>query len=72
MKSKKGMTAEARMRNAKKWLMREWPENLLAAYCRRFKITNDLAENELARLGYWDQLQTQSYEQQGIEYEYLI
>lgn len=72
MKSKKRLDKEGRTRNARKWLQQQWPKNLLQAYSRRYSVSETLACDELMMLGYWDEIQIQSYEQESIEWEYMV
>lgn len=59
-----------RMRNMKKWLKKADRKNLVATYCRRFAVSEITATDELAALGYWDNIQIQRYDKNGIEWEF--
>lgn len=70
MKGTKRLDRVGRMNNAKKWLRQQWPDNFEQAYCRRYSVSEAVAIAELAALGYWDEMQIQSHQQAGTEYEY--
>lgn len=69
-RSRRYLTAEARLHDARKWLLRHRQADLLNAYCRRYKVSELVAWDELARLGYWDELHIQAYEKEGFAWEY--
>lgn len=68
----KKLKPEERLRNAEKWLRtnRSHIKDLIAAYCKRYKVSATDAHYELLGLGYKEQLTIQFYEKEGIEWEY--
>jgi len=68
----KKLTPEDRMRNAKRWLRQPHQriKDLIAAYCKRYKVSHTDAYYELVELGYGDQIAIEAYEKEGIEWEY--
>jgi len=70
MKSRKNLYRKGRMNQAKKWLLLHHPDNLVQAYIRRYKVSEARAIDDLIFLGYQDEIQIQSYEQEGVEWEY--
>ncbi len=70
--AKKKLAGNGRLRDAKKWLLNYPQNNLIAAYSKRYGVTPDVAEEELMRLGYYDDICMQRYEQNGIEWEYRV
>jgi hypothetical protein len=78
MKKKKGkgpinprkLNIEDRKKHAKKWLMRNRPKDLLAAYGKKYGISKSTAQWELEEIGFRDEVAIQLYEKDGIEWEY--
>ncbi len=72
-RKKLGKVAE-RLEKALRWLMhKQGPKkDLVAKYARRFRVSKDDAFWELAKLGYYDEIQIERYEQDGIEWEYRV
>jgi len=45
---------------------------LLAAYTKRYGVDPDIARDELMQLGFYDELCIQSYDKEGIDWEYRV
>jgi hypothetical protein len=72
-RSLKKLSAAERKNNAKKWLQssQRLPKgSLLSIYSKRYGILEKDAYIELMELGYYDRLQIEYYEEEGIEWEY--
>jgi hypothetical protein len=60
------------MKDALRWLRKGNPARPLTdAYMRRYRVGRWIAREELMSLGYKDDVQIESYEKQGIEWEYM-
>lgn len=70
--SKKKLTGEARLKDAKRWLHRHPPKDLIAGYSRRYGVSHMTAIDDLMGLGYYDEIYIQQYEKEGIEWEYRV
>jgi len=68
----KKLPPEDRVQNAKRWLRQPHLriKDLIAAYCKRYKVSHTDAYYELMELGYGDQIAIEAYEREGIEWEY--
>jgi len=68
----KKLKSEERLRNAEKWLRQPHLKikDLVAAYCKRYRVSSTDAHYELLELGYKDAFIIQAYEKEGIEWEY--
>jgi hypothetical protein len=68
------LNPEDRQRNAKKWLIRPkpMPKDLVAAYAKRYAVSDAVAHWELLELGYRDEIAIQAYEKDGVEWEYKV
>jgi hypothetical protein len=68
----KKLKPEERLRNAEKWLRTPQASirDHIAAYCKRYKVSSSDAYFDLVQLGYKDQLAIETYEKEGIEWEY--
>jgi hypothetical protein len=74
-RSLKKLSAAERKNNAKKWLSSSqgFPKgSLLRSYANRYGILENDAFFELMELGYYDMLQIEYYEEEGIEWEYQV
>ncbi|WP_462326126.1 hypothetical protein, partial [Desulfoplanes sp.] len=71
-KSKKKLVRDNRLNNAKRWLHKHPQKNLLAAYTKRYGVDPDIARDELMQLGFYDELCIQSYDKEGIDWEYRV
>ena len=66
------LSAKDRLENARRWLRKGAPRNLLEAYVKRYGVSHYDAHVELHSLGYREQLAIESYERDGIEWEYKV
>ena len=48
------------------------PQDLVSAYSKRYNCSLDTAYWELRELGFKDEVDIQSYEKDGIEWEYKV
>lgn len=71
-KLRKQFTRESRIIDAKKWLRKSDPQNIIAAYARRYGVSQGVAERELVGIGYLDKIMIQGYEEEGIAWEYRV
>ncbi len=56
-----------------KWLSSSGPpDNLIDSYSKRYGCSKFDAETELMEIGYYDEIQIQSYENDGVEWEYRV
>jgi hypothetical protein len=69
-RSRKKLDAEERKRDAKKWLFRGIPKDLLVTYAQRYGVSTSTAHHELVALGFKDNLSIEFYEAEGVEWEY--
>ena len=60
--------------DASRWLkkLRARPKSLVEAYVKRYAVTETVASEELASIGYYDEVLIQEYEKKGIEWEYRV
>ena len=70
--SRRKLSAEARLENARRWLRQGAPRNLLEAYVKRYGVSHYDAHAELHALGCREQLASASYEKDRIEWEYKV
>lgn len=70
--SKKKLTGNARINDAKKWLVNHYPKDLVSSYCKRYNVSSDIAEQELIQLGFYDDIFIQHYKKEGIDWEYRL
>ena len=72
-KSKKKLQGKGRTNDATRWLQsRERPKNMVAAYAKRYGVTEPVARDELISIGYYDEILIQEYEAEGIKWEYMV
>jgi hypothetical protein len=71
-KTRQKLAPKARKQDALRWLMRDIPKNLLAAYSKRYGLAGGDAHVELIELGFDDTLRIQFYECEGTEWEYKM
>lgn len=72
LRSKKKLSSAARIEDARKWLRTGIPTHLLtAAYVKRYGVEHCMAQEELIGLGYKESVQVESFEREGIEWEYI-
>ena len=71
-RSRRRLTPEVRLKNARKWLVQSPRADLLSEYRRRYSVEESVAYVELVQLGYRDDLRIQEYERQGIAWEYKV
>ncbi|NHN39990.1 hypothetical protein G8764_22055 [Pseudomaricurvus alcaniphilus] len=72
--SKKKLAGKGRITDATRWLkqLRNFPENLVEAYSKRYKVSEIDAREELVGIGYYEAVLIQEYEKIGIEWEYRV
>ncbi len=71
--AKKKLKGKSRTNDAVKWLRsNSFPKDLLAAYCKRYGVSEAEANGELMQIGYYDELQIQGYQKQGIKWKYQV
>jgi len=71
--SKKKLAGKGRLNDAERWLRsRSLPENLVESYAKRYSVSEIIASEELMSIGYYDDILIQKYENDGIEWEYMI
>ena len=66
------LTVKARKQDARRWLERHIPKDLLTAYSKRYGIPGGDAHIELTELGFDDTLRIQFYEHEGTQWEYRV
>ena len=66
------LSAKDRLDNARRWLRQGAPTNLLEAYVKRYRVSHYDAYVELHTLGHREQLAIESYEKDGVEWEYKV
>ena len=76
-KSRLKMKPAERIVDAKAWLKKQilsvgLPDKLIEEYRKRFHVNEDTAFWELAEIGYYDEVQVERYERDGIEWEYKV
>ena len=72
-RSLRKLLRDQRKKNASRWLsQRPLSNNLLSAYTDRYGVPPTEAHIELLELGYRDEIAIQTYEQDGIEWEYKV
>ena len=69
-KIQKKIDPENRMKDAEVWLSEESPKDLLTSYSKRYGVSPAISHDELFELGCADDLYIQSFESQGIDWEY--
>jgi len=70
--SKKKLTGDSRINDAKKWLANHYPKDLVPSYCKRYGVSSNVAEKELIQLGFYDDIFIQHFEREGIDWEYRV
>ncbi len=70
--AKKKLTGKNRFKDAEKWLIIHPQKDIISAYSNRYGVTKNIAEEELMRLGYYDEICIQQYEKDGVEWEYRV
>jgi hypothetical protein len=70
--AKKKLSGKGRINDAKKWLANHHQNDLIAAYCKRYGVESEIAEDELIQLGFDDEVYIQHFEKEGIEWEYRV
>ena len=71
-RSRRQLSPDARLKNARKWLAERPTEDLLNQYRRCYHVTEMVAYVELVQLGYEDTLRIQAYERDGIAWGYMV
>ena len=71
--AKKKLQGKGRTNDAKKWLQsNSFPKDLITAYVKRYAVTEAVASSELMEIGYYDELQIQAYQKEGIKWKYQV
>ena len=70
--AKKKLSEKDRLKDAERWLSNHAQKDLTSSYSKRYGVTPAVAHDELMALGYYDELHIQSYEKDGIEWEYRV
>ncbi len=70
--SKKKLAGKGRLNDAEKWLSNHPQKDLINSYSKRYGVDKQVAERELMKLGYYDEICIQRYEEDGIEWEYKV
>jgi len=72
--SRKKLSGEARLKNARRWLQSpDRPRRpLVESYAIRYGIEEKEAWVELMSIGYHDQILIEAYEKDGVEWEYKV
>ena len=73
----KKMNQSDRKKNAETWLRGHikrngLPQNLVKKYQRRYRVDKKTAFFELAEIGYYEEIQIDAYEQDGVEWEFKV
>lgn len=72
-KQRKRFRQKTRKRDAVKWLSNIGiPDDLVGSYSKRYGCSMVDAQTELIEIGYYDEIYIQSYEKNGIEWEYRV
>lgn len=72
-KQRKQFNSKTRKQDALKWLSNFGiSDNLIDSYSKRYGCSEFDAETELMEIGYYDEIQIQSYNKDGVEWEYRI
>lgn len=72
-KERKRFRQKTRKRDAIKWLLNiKIPDDLIHSYSKRYGCSMVDAQTELMEIGYYDEIYIQSYEKNGIEWEYRL
>ena len=72
-RSKKRLSHEERIKDAKRWLRTGVRAVLLTdAYMKRYAVERWVAQEELMQSGYKETVQIEIYEREGIEWEYKV
>ena len=71
---KRKLDREGRLADARKWfrLGNRFRSPLVKSYTRRYGVSETAAWEELAALGYYDELTIEAYEREGVEWEYRV
>jgi hypothetical protein len=71
--SRKKLQGKDRTNNATRWLQSQrLPKNMVAAYAKRYGVTELVARDELISIGYYDEILIQKYEEEGIEWKFMV
>lgn len=71
--AKKKLQGKGRTNDAVKWLQsNSFPKDLVAAYVKRYAVTEVVASSELMEIGYYDELQIQAFQREGIKWKYQV
>lgn len=72
-RSKKRLSHEERIKDAKRWLRTGVRAVLLTdAYMKRYDLERWVAQEELMQIGYKETVQIENYERQGIVWEFKV
>jgi len=72
-KQRKRFNPKTRKQDALKWLSNFGiPDDLIDSYSKRYGCSEFDAETELMEIGYYDEIQIQFYNKDGVEWEYRI
>ena len=70
--AKKKLIGKGRIKNAQKWLSNHPQNDLINAYSKRYGVNKTIAEEELIKLGFYDELFIDHYDKEGIDWEYRV
>lgn len=70
--SRKKLQGKGRTNDARRWLQRMFPKNLVEEYTKRYAVSEIVARDELMSLEYYDEILIQEYEGEGIKWEYMV
>jgi len=71
--AKNKLVDKDRTHDAKRWLKsRALPNNIIEVYSKRYAVSETVAREDLASIGYYDEIIIQEYEKEGIKYAYMV
>ena len=71
--SKKRLSYDQRLKDAKRWLKNGVKEFLLTdVYMKRYAVERWIAQEELTQIGYKDIVQIENFEREGVVWEYKV
>jgi len=58
-------------RNLQKAIEKSKPKKLVPWYSKKYKVSLQVAKNELSSLGFYDEVMIESFEEEGIKWKYM-